>query len=266
MRHGSVIWVDMRSHTEWYALWSGQYDEEFIGLLAKLLAAFPGSFLDVGGNIGMYAVRVSRLSGCKTICFEPMPRNTTRIRQNAQLNGVEGELEVLEIALSDHEGSADLVLREDFVAGSQTGNASIAISNEADGLFERIKVPVLRFDDFLAGRAEKNIFVAKVDIEGHEDFFLRGAEKWLGQNRPVILTEINNWFYLKRGTTSAAAFSQSLPRDYSVALVSNQFGKYLLEEIPVEQLADLKGLHNCLLYPPEKSELINSVISYGASE
>jgi FkbM family methyltransferase len=256
MRDGSIMWVDIRSYTEWYALWSGQYDEASIRLLTKLLATLGGQFLDVGGNIGMYAVRVSRLSGLKTICFEPMPRNAERIRQNAYSNGVEQDLEVLEIALSDHEGTADLVLREDFEAGSQTGNASIAISSEADGRFDQITVPVMCFDNFISARGDANFPVAKVDIEGHEDFFLRGAQQWLCRDRPVILTEINNWFYLKRGTTTSAVFRASLPADYRAVIVSNQFGKFSLEDIDLEELAEMQGLHNCLLYPPEKREKI----------
>jgi FkbM family methyltransferase len=206
MHDGTRMRLDLRSQTEWFAFYSGRYDEVALGLIRKLLSRFDGDFLDIGGNIGMYCVRlaVGFESGRRCLCFEPMPANAHRIRENTQLNSVDDRVDVYQIALSDTDGETDLVLREDFEMGSATGNASIAISDDADGQFRKIRVLMRRFDSLLAERGEARIPVVKVDIEGHEDFFLRGASSWLYKERPIILAEINNWFYEKRGTTSSA--------------------------------------------------------------
>jgi FkbM family methyltransferase len=261
MRDGSVILVDIRSHTEWYALWSGLYDDTLLTLMLTLLKAFPGNFLDVGSNIGMYAIRVSRLFSHKVVCFEPMPINAERIRHNASLNGVEQYVKVISVALSDHEGSADLILREDFKMGSLTGNASIAISSEIDGGFQRITVPVIRFDDFLSHHSCYDFSIAKIDIEGHEDFFIRGAKEWFERDRPIVMIEVNNFYYVKRGTSSSKVLGEALPNNYRVALIKTNFQILTLEEISFDSLSTLNNIENCLLFPAEKWEKIRAILS-----
>lgn len=256
MHDGTRMWLDLRSHTEWSAYYSGRYDDASLGLIQRLLAKFGGDFLDVGGNIGMYSVRVAA-SLCpdqKVLCFEPMPTNVERIRQNAALNGVQERVVVYEMALSDTEGETDLVLREDFEMGSATGNASIAISEDADGNFRRIKVPLKRFDALIAEMGWTNISVVKVDIEGHEDFFLRGATAWLSRDRPIMLTEINNWFYQKRGTTTSKVFAASLPEGYEFALLRDGGAICELQPCKVEDLAGLGRVETCVIYPKERSD------------
>ena len=148
-------------------------------------------------------------------------------------------MEVHQIASSDSNGETELVLREDFEGGSATGNASIAISDEADKGFTRVGVRVRRFDDVLSERNEAAFPVVKVDIEGHEDFFLRGAKNWLRRERSMILTEVNNWYYEQRKTTSSVAFAQTLPDAYEVALLKVRGISWALERCPVDRLAEL---------------------------
>jgi FkbM family methyltransferase len=262
MRDGTRIVLDLRSQTEMFSFYSGRYDDAAISLIRKLLMRFDGDFLDVGGNIGMYAVRVvaGLAAERRCVCYEPMPDNAARIRENARLNGLQGRLEIHEIALSDKEGEAELVLREDFEMGSATGNASVAISEDADGSFRKIRVPMRRFDDIIAELSPSIFCVAKVDIEGHEDFFLRGAAAWLARDRPIILSEINNWFYKKRGTTSSAVFKPSLPKNYEIALLRVNGANCTLEPCPVDALAGLQQLETIVIYPAERAEGIRQVV------
>lgn len=255
MRDGTRMWLDLRSQTEWRAYYSGRYDEAALGLIHRLLSRFEGDFLDVGANIGMYSVRVAATLGPdrKVLCFEPMPTNVERIRQNAALNGVSERVLLHDIALSDTEGETDLVLREDFEMGSVTGNASISISEDADGGFRKIRVPLRRFDALFAEIGCVKIPVMKIDIEGHEDFFFRGAANWLSRERPIIITEINNWFYQKRRTTCSELFAASLPEDYEFALLRDRRGNCELQPCPLEDLARLRRVETCIIYPRERS-------------
>lgn len=239
MRDGTRMRLDLRSQTEWYSFYSGRYDDASIALIRKLLVRLDGGFLDVGGNIGMYSIRVAAGLGAgrRCLCFEPMPDNAARIRENACMNDLEDRVEVQQIALSDANGEAMLVLREDFELGSATGNASIEISEDADGRFRKISVPMRRFDDALAEMGTAKFLIAKVDIGGHEDFFLRGAQEWLHRDRPIILTEINNWFYEKRGTTSSAVFTPTLPDGYNTALLREDGATSWLEACALQALA-----------------------------
>ena len=258
MRDGTRMRTDLRSQTEWYAFYSGRYDDGVIALIQRLLSRCGGNFLDVGGNIGMYAVRVGAglETGQRSLCFEPMPENAKRIRENARLNNLQDMVEVIEVALSDVDGETDLILREDFEMGSATGNASVAISEDADKQFRKIRVPTRRFDDLLAERGGGAFSLVKIDIEGHEDFFLRGAAEWLHRERPIIITEINNSYYRWRGTTSSDVFQAALPSDYQSALLRTKNTRSYTEPLPVCEFADLKRLSTCILYPKEKHELL----------
>jgi FkbM family methyltransferase len=261
MRDGNKMRLDLRSQTEWYAFYSGHYDDAAIQLLRNLLSQVGGSFLDVGGNIGMYGIRVvAGLGTTDCLCFEPMPDNAARILENAKLNDAEDRVQVHQVALSDTEGETELVLREDFKMGSVTGNASIAISEDADGCFHRIQVSMRRFDEVLEDDEEKRFHVAKVDIEGHEDFFFRGASDWLQRDRPIILTEINNWFYEKRGTTSSDVFAPCLPAEYKVALFTANTKTAQLNECSVDELANLRRVETCILYPAERARDIYNAL------
>lgn len=262
MLDGTRMWLDLRSATEWYSFYSGRYDDAAIDLIRKLLSRLEGNFLDVGGNVGMYAVRVAAGlgDGRRSVSFEPMPDNAERIRENARLNGVDDRVDVHEIALSDAEGETQLVLREDFELGSATGNASIAISEAADGRYRKLNVPMRPFDDVLAEMSDARFPVVKVDIEGHEDFFLRGAKDWLHRERPIILTEVNNWYFEQRGTTSSAVFYQTLPENYEVALLQEHGNACKLTPSRVEDLATLGMIETCILVPAEKREMLTQAV------
>ncbi len=103
------------------------------------------------------------------------------------------------IALSDKENLLELVLRQDFKNGASTGNASIAIGNNYEKLFQKITIKAYNGDKFLSSIGIADIGFIKVDIEGHEDFFFRGITNLLETYQPYILTEINLPFYRARG-------------------------------------------------------------------
>lgn len=254
--------VDLRSRTEWYSFYTGRYDEAAVDAVRKLQRVLGGDFLDVGGNVGMYSVRIAvgLEDGHRCICFEPVPKNAERICENAHLNSVADRVEVHEIALSDSDGYAELVLREDFKLGSETGNASIAISHTADGSYAKIKVRTRPFDDVIAELGDARFSVVKVDIEGHEDFFLRGAQNWLHRERPIILTEINNWYFEQRGTSSSAVFAHALPENYKFAQLHAQGATSKMTPHGIDDLAGLGMIETCLLVPEEHWTMINQVL------
>lgn len=264
MSDGTQMRVDLRSQTEWFTFFSGRYDDDIIFLISRLVSRLGGDFADVGANIGMYAVRVASCSSgvFKSFCFEPMPANVQRIRSNAALNGLGDRIVVHELALSDHEGEAELVLREDFELGSATGNASLAISDAADGTFMRINVATKRFDNVLVKENILTIPIIKVDIEGHEDLFLEGARIYLDEQRPIIFSEINNWFYEKRGKTSSEVFGANLPEGYSVARLDQAQGNLAVNWIRFEQLAGLRSVENVVFCPDEKRTVLESAAEF----
>lgn len=248
---GSRFIVDLRAHTEWHGFYSGKYDDVWVGLCQRALA--PGeAFLDVGANIGIYSVRVAAGAPADSIvlAFEPFPPNAERLRQNVALNGLDAKIRVLPFGLSDAAAELVLTLREDFQAGSMTGNAAISISPEADGNFERTAIHVKQLDEIRGELGNSAVGVIKVDIEGHEDQFLRGASSTLASDRPIIVAEACRHYYQSKGVSLAMAYTESLPSDYV-------FLRHSHDSLVAFTDFDMLGeLENIVLCPIEKLDRI----------
>src|SRR5690606_24318232 len=76
--------------------------------LAALETVRPGAVLDVGANVGVYAALAAARSGRDVYAFEPCPQAGRAARAIAADNGL--RMEVVDLALSNHTGSARLHL------------------------------------------------------------------------------------------------------------------------------------------------------------
>jgi FkbM family methyltransferase len=206
MRLGYRMRIDLRSWVEAFAYYTGRYETE---LVATALSLMPvgGVALDVGANVGFWAVPFAQRGTVHA--FEPVPSNAARLAENAALNGVSDRLCIHEVALSDHAGSAVITLREDFLRGAETGNAALAIDHD-DDRFQSLTVGRDTLDSLVSGLRLDRIDVMKVDIEGHEDSFLRGARNTIAGARPVIFIEWNRSYYERRQVDPAARIADAL--------------------------------------------------------
>ena len=207
------IKLDLRSD-QWVYFCTKNYDSE---LMKKsfLLLDVDQICIDVGAQIGFWSIGlaqyIKRKNGMgKIIAFEPHPINFKRLVENIELSGLQDYISVHNLALSDTEGSLQLVLREDFERGATTGNASVSSNPDLDRSFETITIKSTTLDKFLSPMQIDNVNFIKVDIEGHEDFFFRGAKKLIEKKAPIILFEINMVFYNARGIKILDIFNSML--------------------------------------------------------
>ena len=128
-------------------------------------------FVDVGANIGSYSILAAGVAGAQTICFEPVPGTFRVLTENVQSNGLEGRVELQNIAC----GSAAGMLR--FTTGLDTTNHALAAAESTNGAIE---VAVKPLDEALGGRVPRAM---KVDVEGFETQVVAGADKTLGDER-----------------------------------------------------------------------------------
>ena len=154
--------------------------------------------VDVGANAGLYSMLASKSVGAsgRVVSFEPSPRERARLESHLRLNRCRN-VTVEPVALGDAAGEAELFV----VDGHETGCNSI---HPADGISgHRLRVPVRRLDDYLAGGGFARVDFVKMDIEGGELSALRGAESMFQSARPVLLCEIEEarvapWHYRGR--------------------------------------------------------------------
>ena len=257
-RDGSKIKLDLRSRTEWPSYYSKSYDDALVAFLIRTARSMGGEFLDIGANIGLYAARVARgLPNTQNVrAFEPVASNVIRLQENIELNCLRNVI-VYEIALSNINGSADIVLREDFKGGSTTGNASLAISSSADSGFNKLRIATKRLDDFVVEQELGAVGLIKIDVEGHEDLCFLGATELLKRDFPIIFSEINNWYFEKRGIRSGNALRSSLPNEYRALKIKESDDRLIFEEVSFDDLSELSGMHNVVVCPEfRKSQII----------
>lgn len=155
-------------------------------IMQSLMSA-GDTFIDAGANHGSYSLVAARYVGTsgKVLAFEPQPRLASLIRKSFAVNGY-SNAEVYEIACSDHSGQAEFYLPE-----NSSGTAGIYKAFSANSAHQKIQVRMERFDDLIEWQALPGRIFLKLDVEGSELAFLRGAEQMLRHRKPHIVLEIN---------------------------------------------------------------------------
>ena len=162
----------------WHLMHRPRTAEVELSLLHKVVPA-DAVTVDVGANCGLYTRELAQMSKC-VHAFEPSSSMADILRQTSADN-----VQVHEVALSDHEGQAALFIPAGE-AGLIHGLASIEPQAES---FARpgiaTSVPTARLDDVI----RESIAFVKIDVEGHELSVLNGAIALLDQSQPVFLVE-----------------------------------------------------------------------------
>ncbi len=153
----------------------GTYEPAQTKLFAELVK--PGDVVyDIGAHFGYYTLLGSKIAGRsgRVIAFEPSPSNLARLYRHIELNRCTN-VKVLELAVSDHEGTAHFETR----TGSGVGHLA------ADGPLE-VKLTSL---DALKDLPAPNVM--KIDVEGAEVQVLRGMRAILGTAKPIIFLSLH---------------------------------------------------------------------------
>ena len=153
------------------------YDVDEMGFIRAYLRPGDG-FVDVGANIGTYALLARSLVGPDglVVAFEPHPVAAARCRENVALNAITN-IEVHEAAVADAPGTAEFL--DDF-------DVSNRIRSDSDGPVATRTVQMVALDDVLGDRP---MALGKLDVEGHETAALRGSGPAAATGRPAGLAD-----------------------------------------------------------------------------
>jgi FkbM family methyltransferase len=246
MKLGHQLILDARLQSHVWALYSGLYDDEKIRLLSSFMRT-GGAAIDVGANIGFYAVPLgmrARSLRSRVIAFEPVPSNIQRLVENVALNGLAEAVEIVRAGLSNKAGTASVTLREDFQAGADVGNAALVVDDGKDSEFLTLSIALARLDEIWPELGSPRLDVVKVDIEGHEDLFLEGARQTIARFRPLIQLEVNPWFLERRGVDFDRCLKNTLPAEYAAFRLKGRLQR-------ISHLADIRGIEDVFVLPRE---------------
>lgn len=139
--------------------------------------------LVVGANIGWYTTLFSKLVGNEGAvhAFEPVPETFDLLKENVALTAKEANVFINNFALGDEEKNLDIHVFENM----PMGHSSLAAKPGQNSATVFVKVKTL--DSYLLQRKIERVNFVKVDIEGAEMLFLRGAEKLFEQATPPVI-------------------------------------------------------------------------------
>ena len=143
-----------------------------------------GTFIDVGANIGYFALLASRWVGPSghVYALEPVSATHARLRRNLALNPSDN-LTPVRTGASSAAGTAAIALESD------AGHSHLLTAGGHAARQETISLTTI--DEFVANYAPTRVDVLKIDVEGADFEVLLGAKKTLQSFRPAVLMEVD---------------------------------------------------------------------------
>lgn len=151
-------------------------------LLARLQGGGAGLFVDVGANIGWFALQATRCARVQQVlAVEPDVVNHGLLRRNIEANGLTERVLPVACALGDAPGLARLSVYKD----ANLGKHSLVVDHGHGGSW----VPVLPLDGLLEslGMSDRPLAALKVDVEGFEPRVFAGATGALSRCASVLV-------------------------------------------------------------------------------
>jgi len=138
--------------------------------------------VDIGANIGYYALLEAKLVGKKGVVYaiEPVPQNVEILRKNVKLNNYRN-IEVYQLAIGDKKGTAPMYVSKKYNWSSMSKN----IEGVEETVVKEIEVETTTLDDFLKNKPYPNMI--RMDVEGYEYQIIKGMKNILSKKKPLKL-------------------------------------------------------------------------------
>lgn len=211
--------------------------------------------LDVGANIGWYAVRFARrLPQAQVHAFEPMPTAHAYLQRNVAANGLGNRVTCYSHGLSDQSGSVKF-----FVAPQGGTNASLLNVSEAPDARSVVGL-TLTLDDWVTNQGVAPEFI-KCDVEGAELLVFRGGRSTLQTYRPIVFTELLRKWSKPFGYHPNDMLGFFADLGYSCWAVGDAGVR------PIQQVADETPETNyAFLHPDAHADALTRLLANGATD
>lgn len=134
--------------------------------------------LDVGANIGNHTLYLASVVGCKVHAFEPNRHLCDALAQSIELNGQDHRVTVHQVGVSASKG----VARFSHLDAANLGAQSLEQVQDADeNTIQLVSLDQLEWSS--------PVRMIKIDVEGMESEVLRGAQRLILRDKPVLYVE-----------------------------------------------------------------------------
>ena len=252
MHDGRVLTLDLRETMSLpYFLTGNIWEEEGETDFFRDMLLPGDTVLDIGANVGWYCTLFADLVGRNghVYAFEPNASAIAMLRATALQYQ---NLTVIDAAVADFDGDADLSIPDDGVLSSLQ-------SFDEETPHQRCAVTSL--DAFCDRTFAASISFIKCDAEGAELSILRGARRLMESSAaPVWMIEINEWAMRRFGYDAAALYAEFArsPAGYRGFRVNSQTSA-------IEALPDPPTFRFDAVFVPRSHRIFDAVIARSAA-
>lgn len=137
--------------------------------------------LDIGANIGNHTIFISSFSEVsRVLAFEPHPKTFETLKKNIDLNSLGSKVTCFNVGLSSKPGNAVI----SFYDEKNIGMSRLEKSKSGE-------IKLLCVDDVVKKEGVK-VGLMKVDVEGMELSVLKGSQRVLQEDQPILYIEAGN--------------------------------------------------------------------------
>jgi FkbM family methyltransferase len=205
-----VFTIDMRSVLAW-TMFEGTYEKETMSLL-PILRLQEGLIVNIGANIGFYAVQLARIFPKNPIlAVEPNPEAYALLKRNIAQNNLVERIRTLNACISAKKGKVSFFSipgKPEY--SSINGIIPLYSSNNK---MEIIEIETFRLSDIIE---REKVALIVMDVEGAEQLVLDGGKDIIIRDRPLILCECADVLLEKFQSSSSQLISFLKDIDYEV--------------------------------------------------
>lgn len=166
-------------------MWIGTFELEYAKQLQQAIKKNWVCY-DIGGYKGYYA-GIMALNGASAVfVFEPMPANIERIKKLISLNN-NLPITLKEYAISDAPGKAVFKIMPE----ATMGKLEHSTFQSAEAPLQEVEVECMSLDQLIKDGMPEPDFI-KIDVEGAEEFVLKGSTELMQRKKPVLMIEVHS--------------------------------------------------------------------------
>lgn len=186
---GLILLLDESSLVDKTVIAQGTWEEEQLSYMSDLMGRFRGrektAFLDIGSYWGLYSLVAARLGVFgQQYAFEADRTNFSQLQANLFLNKLARTVTSHNCAVSDSPGTLRFWDSQSHPDGNRAGVGVIGATED----LASYPVQAVRIDDVID--ISGGHLLMKIDVEGHEEYVLRGMDRILAENKVVMQIEV----------------------------------------------------------------------------
>jgi FkbM family methyltransferase len=172
--------------------------------------------LDVGANIGKFALLASVGRGCFVIALEPFGPNFDRLLENIELNQPGVRMVAIQIAAAAKTGSAKLKFQE-RIAGMARQHV-MNVDADVSDMVSVEPVELVEIDHLLANSNLPWPSFVKIDVDGFESDVVAGMSHLIDTHPPrTIMIEV-----MEKSSENLKMINSLIDRGYEVSVGDNE--------------------------------------------